>query len=554
MATLTQSTAQPRQAAADDLPRATNQNLSELLGTAQAAFKDLSISSSDSDAHGHVTLSQGDPSASPEKRTYKSPRSISRDLRRIARTELASSRSGTPYASSGPARRSSETTRGRRPRELSKQQLMEKLVETQYLPSLKELVPTTKQARAVKYQRSNRGARPTPLKSTQRVYISPEELEREGFKTISRESVPKLNTETKNDQKLPTIGTTIAPHLHLQTVASPQQTIPSSSGPSSAAAATAGAIPPSPASTSQTATEEIAKKLVPFKAYSAQDCHFRDARAVSTASVDGTPAPRPTVGAGVVAQPIPRPPSQLRFTRAKEDKFSHPYAPTVPQTPRWLTAPRAWPQLYTPATATPEGPTAGGHLLPLPATLPAAHPIAVPHATAAADLELLLSYSDPPTCTDQPLLRGQIVKPVPTVAPALPVYTPLHSPVPVPAILSPSSRPPTLSTTKAFCQPPLPLRNIASLQQKGHSQPSPEPDSTKIHQFVESPMMGPTGSALGPLPLNAPEELDVSLLLIHYEGTPATLDFTPHEVTDVPLQHTMRPTASLEDLLGLVFL
>ena len=548
VSTLTQTTALP----AEGDPRAlTRQSSGELLGS-------------------HVTFPQGGPShshtrvletAQPEERTYKSPRSISRDARRISRTERAS-RNFTHYPNSAPARRRSETPRGRRPRELSKQQLMEKLVETHYMPSLKGLTSTNKPARAVKHQRSDSRARPAllgPLKSTRRVYISPEELEREGIKTINRDPVTKPSTETKNDEKLATIGTSIAPHPRLH-VSSAQHTIPTSSGPSWATAAAAAAIPANLVNTSQTATGQTNKKHVPFKAYSSQDFRSRD-RAMPTTPVDETPTPRPTTYASVVGQPTPGPLAQVRFTRAKENKISQtsrPRVPIAPQTPRWLTAPpRAWPQLRTAATATSVSPTTGGHLLPLPATLPTHPSVAVPYTIAAvtADLELLLSYSDPPT--GQQLLPEQIVRPaVLATTPTLPASLP--SAVPPPVISSPPSGSPTLPTTETLCLSPLPLCNIVALQQEDHGGPVPQPapaksGSTTARRSTESLILGLGESALGSAPLNAPEGPGGSLLLIHYEGTPALPDPIPSEVADAPLQYTMRPSASLEDLLGLDF-
>ena len=512
-------------------------------------LKDLSGSGSGSGAHGHVTFSQGGSYC-----TYKSPGGISLDIRRIARTERAPFRS---YPNSDHARRGSETPRGRRPRELTRKQLMEKLVETQYIPSLKTLIPTNKPAR-VKPQRPDGGAGPTrlgPMKPNRRVYISPEELERGGIRIISRAPVTKPNSETKGDQRLatkktslPPVSNHVPPHLRLHTVASTQQTIRSSSGSPWAAgpgvsvltAATAAVVLPNPANTSQIATDQTIKKLVSLKA-SPQDVRSRD-RAMPTTPVDETPTPRPTAHASVVAQPTLTPLTHLRSTRDKENKVpqtSRPSASTAPQTPRWLTAPRAWPK---PATATSAGLTSGRHLLPLSATLAAPRPMAVPRTTtAAADLELLVSYPDPrPTVQPE-----QTVKPAAPAPPApLPSLVP-HPVIPSPLVISsPPPRSPNLSTAETS---PLQFRNVVSLQQEDHRslvpQPGPEADS---HRSAGGPMMRTIESALGPASLNAPEELDASLLLIHY-GTPPIPDFIPST------QHAMRHSSSLVDLLGLNF-
>ncbi|KAF8457401.1 hypothetical protein BGX38DRAFT_1139326 [Terfezia claveryi] len=526
-----QITAPPRRAAAD-------KTSSELLGAIQAALKELSLSVSDSGAPGHVTFSQegrshfrsGTPEpASPEQHSYMSSRRIS-----------ALSRNGTPYANSGPARQRPETPRGRRPRELSRKELMEKLVKTQYIPSLREIIPATRLVR-IQPKLSDVGARPTrlgPLRSAQRVYISLEELEeleRRGTKKSYRAPVTKPNTEAKNDQKLATIRTNVAPHLRRHTLASTPQPIrlnPGSgpAGTSVLTAAAAAAIVPNPDNTNKTATKQTATNLVPFKAYYPQDVRSRG-RAVPAASVDEIPILRP------VTQPTRTPPAHLMLTCVKENKQSQFPRPSVPRSLRWLTAPRAWPQ---PVTATSAGPAAGGHLLPLPPTLAQPRPLAVPRTIAAADLELFLSNSDPCATTVQ---SGQTGEPAAPASPSL-----LPSLVPPSVISSPPSKSPTLSTIETL--------STVSLQQGYHhdpvSQPGSGPDSTTIRTSAESPMMGPNESALCPAPFNAPEEPDTSLLLIHY-GTPEITDFILFEAADAPPQHTMRPSASLEDLLGLDF-
>ncbi|RPB24256.1 hypothetical protein L211DRAFT_184553 [Terfezia boudieri ATCC MYA-4762] len=218
----------------------------------------------------------------------------------------------------------------------------------------------------------------------------------------------------------------------------------------------------------------------------------------------------------------------------KQSQIPGSSVPTLPRSLRWLTAPRAWPQ---PVTATSAGPAASGHLQPLPHTLAAPRPLAVPRTIAAADLELFLSNSEPCATTVQ---SGQ------TGNPASPA--PLPYQVPSSVISSPTSKSPTLSAIETL--------STVSMQQGYHhdpvSQPGSGPDSTTIRPSAESPVMGPIESALGPAPFNAPVEPDTSLLLIHY-GTPEIPDFIPSEVAVAPLQHTLRPSAALEDLLGLDF-